>query len=292
KLKLASPQPGTPEAGVAAIADAMGYFKNEGLEVEFVFTQGGGDTVQAVQVAGGADIGMLTGPMSILGAIEKGADLKIIAGAVTPADQSWITTKDSPYKSIKDLAGKPVGYTSAGSSSNLYLLGIFEKEGVKADLVAAGALGGNMWTQIKTGQLAAGLAQPPDLWLRMEQEGARRLFGTTDYPEFANYTYTVHFARGDAVKTKPEAIKAFLRGWKRAAELVAKDPATATKAYLPNTELSEDLVLRYFKNIPPTKFNLKPIGGMDITIRYAKQFKFITKDPDFNQVVDLSLVPD
>ncbi|MDP2662719.1 MAG: ABC transporter substrate-binding protein, partial [Dehalococcoidia bacterium] len=161
KLRVATPHPGTPETGVAAIADAMGYFKDEGVQVEFVTTKGGGDTVQAVQVPNGADIGLLTGPMSVLGAIEKGADLVIISASVTPGDQRWITTKDSPYKNVKDLAGKPVGYTSAGSSSNLYLLGILEKEGVKAEPVAAGALGGNMWTQIKTGQIAAGISNPP-----------------------------------------------------------------------------------------------------------------------------------
>lgn len=291
KLKVAGPHPGTPETGVAAIAEAMGYFKEEGLEVEFVFTQGGGDTVQAVQVPSGADIGLNTGPMSVLGAIEKGADLKIVSGSVTPGDQQWITAKDSPYKTVKDLAGKPVGYTSAGSSSNLYLMGILDKEGVKADLVAAGGLGGPMWTQIKTGQIAAGIATPPDVWLRIEQEGARKLFGTTDYPEFNSYTYIVNFARGDSVKTKADAIRAFHKGWQRAAQLIAKDPAAATKAYMPNTELSQEMVLRYLKEIPATKFNLKPIGGMDITLKYAKQFKFITKDPDLNQVVDLSMVP-
>lgn len=292
KLKVATPHPGTPETGVAAIANAMGYFKEEGVDVEFVFTAGGGDTVQAVQVPGGADIGLLTGPMSVLGAIEKGAELKIVSASVTPGDQRWLATKDSPYKTIKDLAGKPVGFTSAGSSSNLYLLGILEKEGVKAETVAAGALGGNMWTQIKTGQIAAGIATPPDAWIRIEQEGAKQLFATTDYPEFANYSYIVNFARTDSVKNKSEAIKAFFRGWKRAAQLIAKDPAAATKAYMPNTEISEAMVLRYFKDIPPTKFNLKPIGGMDISIKYAKAFKFITKDPDISQVVDLSLVPD
>ncbi len=290
KIRVATPHPGTPETGVAAIAQAMGYFKEEGVEVEFVTTKGGGDTVQAVQVPGGADIGLLTGPMSVLGAIEKGAELKILSAAVTPGDQQWITAGDSPYKTVKDLAGKPVGYTSAGSSSNLYLQGILEKEGVKAELVAAGALGGSMWTQIKTGQLAAGIATPPDSWLRIEQEGARRLFGTMDYPEFASYSYIVNFGRTDSVKNKPEAIKAFFRGWKRAAELIAKDPVAATKAYMPNTEMTQELVLRYFKDIPSTKFNLKPIGGMDISIKYAKQYKFITKDPDPG-VVDLSLAP-
>lgn len=290
KLKVATPHPGTPETGVAAIAEAMGYFREEGVDVEFVTTKGGGDTVQAVQVPGGADIGLLTGPMSVLGAIEKGAELKILSASVTPGDQQWITVGTSPYKTIKDLQGKPVGYTSAGSSSNLYLLGILEKEGVKVEPVAAGALGGSMWTQIKTGQLAAGIATPPDSWLRIEQEGARRLFGTTDYPEFASYSYIVNFGRSDSVKNKPEAIKAFFRGWKRAAELIAKDPASATKAYMPFTEMTADLVLRYFKDIPATKFNLKPIGGMDLSIKYAKQFKFITKDPD-PSVVDLSLAP-
>lgn len=292
KLRVATPHPGTPETGVAAIANAMGYFKEEGVDVEFVTTKGGGDTVQAVQVAGGADIGLLTGPMSVLGAIEKGADLVIISASVTPGDQRWITTKDSPYKSVKDLAGKPVGFTSAGSSSNLYLLGILAKEGVKAEPVAAGALGGNMWTQIKTGQIAAGISTPPDAWERIEQEGARTLFATLDYPEFVAYSYIVNFARGDSVKNNPEAIKAFLRGWKRSAQLIAKDPAAATKAYMPNTEISEAMVLRYFKDIPPTKFNLKPIAGMDISIKYAKEFKFITKDPDLSKVVNLSLAPD
>jgi NitT/TauT family transport system substrate-binding protein len=290
KLKVANPHAGIPETGVALLADAMGYFKEEGLQVEFVFTKGGGDTVRAVETAGGADVGLLTGPMGILGAIEKGADIKIISAAVTPPDMYWVTTKDSPYKTIKDLEGKPVGFTRSGSSSNLVLLGILEKTGVKAKPVAAGGLAAQ-WTQVKTGQIAAGIMVPPDVWLRQEKEGARAVFRSTDYPEFAQYTYVVNFARSDSIKNKPEAIKAFLRGWKRAAELITKDPEKAAEAFLPKTETPKDLLVRYYKSLPPTKFRLAPIGGMDITIKYAKLFKFITKDPDLSKVIDLSLVP-
>ena len=49
--------------------------------------------------------------------------------------------------------------------------------------------------------------------------------------------------------------------------------------------------LRWFKEQPPSKFRLQPIGGLEMTVNYAKVFKFITKDPDLSATVDLSLLP-
>jgi NitT/TauT family transport system substrate-binding protein len=64
-------------------------------------------------------------------------------GALTTAPTGWhiVVLKDSPIKSVKDLAGKNVGITSAGGLTHLYLDAATKAAGVKAQAVPVGAPG-------------------------------------------------------------------------------------------------------------------------------------------------------
>lgn len=289
KFKVAHPHKGLPEIANAPIAGLKGFFEEEGLDVEFFWTKGGGDTVRAV-TTGGVDIGMDNGPMGILGAIEQGANLKIISAGVTGPEFVWVVPSDSPVKTIKDLEDKKIGYSSQGSSTHLVSMAILEQSGVKAELVASGSIP-DSWTAAKTHQIDAAWSNPPDTY-KLEQEGARRVFASKDYPILRDYTYIVNFTTAETVKNKLTEITAFHRALNKAAEFVAKDPEGAAKIYLQNTNLPEDLLVRYFKSIKPQEmWNLATIKGWETTSKYAKLFKFTTKDVELKEVFDGSTLP-
>ena len=61
-----------PDVGARA-----GIFKKHGLNLDIVYTNGGGETLQAV-ISGSVDIGMGAGTSSVLGAFAKGAPIRIL----------------------------------------------------------------------------------------------------------------------------------------------------------------------------------------------------------------------
>src|SRR5262245_65362320 len=71
-LKLAIGQRGLWDTGVTEIGYRGGIFKKHGLALELLYTQGAGETQQAV-IAGSVDIGVGVGIMGVLSAYAKGA---------------------------------------------------------------------------------------------------------------------------------------------------------------------------------------------------------------------------
>lgn len=65
-------QRGVFENSVSELGEAAGIFKKHNLELKVIYTQGGGETQQAV-ISGSADIGVGVGMHGVLGAFSKGA---------------------------------------------------------------------------------------------------------------------------------------------------------------------------------------------------------------------------
>ena len=88
-IKLAVGQRGNWDTSVGELGQRAGIFKKHGLELEILYTQGGGETQQAV-ISGSVDIGVGAGIMGVLSAFSKGAPVRVI-GAVAKggADLFW-----------------------------------------------------------------------------------------------------------------------------------------------------------------------------------------------------------
>src|ERR1035437_5596459 len=110
------------------IAEQLGYFKAEGLDVTIVDFAGGSKALQAV-VGGSADV--------VSGAFEhtinmqfKGQKMRafVLQGAA-PQIVLGINPKTMPnYKGFADLKGKKIGVSAPGSSTNVMVNFILAKE--------------------------------------------------------------------------------------------------------------------------------------------------------------------
>jgi NitT/TauT family transport system substrate-binding protein len=117
KLRIAGGLAGTWENSFSELGQNAGFFKKHGLVLEIFYTQGAGETQQAV-ISGSADIGTGIGTFNTFGAFAKGAPIRVIAATHTGAnDLTWYVKADSPIKDKKDLAGKSVAYSTTGSST-------------------------------------------------------------------------------------------------------------------------------------------------------------------------------
>src|SRR6266704_76486 len=104
-LKLAVGQRGNWDTSVSELGQRAGIFKKHGLVLDIVYTQGAGETQQAV-ISGSVDIGIAAGVMGVLSAYSKGAPVRVIAAETTGAgDLYWYVKTDSPIRTLKDTDG-------------------------------------------------------------------------------------------------------------------------------------------------------------------------------------------
>ncbi len=110
----------TMSAGNANIAAAqeLGYFADEGLDVELVFTAGSTDVAKQVAAGGGNDFGFPSPEPIIIGRQpEQGLKLKYFYSILRDQIYSISVPSDSPISSIKELKGKKIGVTSLASAA-------------------------------------------------------------------------------------------------------------------------------------------------------------------------------
>src|ERR1700684_210031 len=81
-LKLAVGQRGSWETAISELGQTAGIFKRHGLDLQIVYTQGSGETQQAV-ISGSVDIGIAVGMFGAIGAYAKGAPIRAIGATMT-----------------------------------------------------------------------------------------------------------------------------------------------------------------------------------------------------------------
>jgi NitT/TauT family transport system substrate-binding protein len=189
------------------IAQERGYFKEQGLTVEFNEFKGGSDSLKAL-VGGNVEF--------IAGAYEHTLYLQAKGEAITSIalqNNSFGVvvglTKElaAKYKSPKDLAGLKMGVTAPGSSSALALSLLMSKVGLKDEdlsIIGVGA-GSQAIATMKAGRLD-GQANFDPVITRMLLDGDLVAVVDTRTKAGLDYLYGGPFA-GSAISTTPDFIK-------------------------------------------------------------------------------------
>ncbi|MGO1833479.1 Hydroxymethylpyrimidine ABC transporter, substrate-binding component [Actinomycetales bacterium JB111] len=149
----------TWNAGIAslAVSEAMGYFEDEGLDMEVVLTDSA--TTQLTQVAtGNAATGAISPEPIILGH-QDGTDIDLSYFMYYYATNIYgvMVPEDSPIQSLEDLEGTTVGAISLASNSVTQLQVAMELEGLDPDSVTFVAIGvgGQQAAAVENGQVDA-----------------------------------------------------------------------------------------------------------------------------------------
>ena len=82
-IKIAIGQRGVFENCISEIGQDRGFFKKYGLKLEILYTQGGGETLQAI-LSHSVDMGIV-GTLQTMGAYAKGAPLRAIGATMRPS---------------------------------------------------------------------------------------------------------------------------------------------------------------------------------------------------------------
>src|SRR5437867_7018737 len=150
-LKLAIGQRGIWHGATADLGQRAGIFRKHGLALDILYTSGAGETLQPV-ISGNIDIGVAVGTLGVFGAYAKGAPIRIIGAESTGEDAYWYVRADSPVKSMADMNGRTIAFSTVGASTHSHVLGLVEKYKVNAKPVATGGFP-RTFTQVMSGQM-------------------------------------------------------------------------------------------------------------------------------------------
>lgn len=162
------------------IAEQLGYFRDEGLNVEIVDFAGGSAALRAV-VGGSADV--------VSGAYEHTINLQskgqmftaFVLQGRAPQIVLAVSTRTMPdYKSIADLKGKKIGVTAPGSSTNMMANYVLAKGGLKpsdVSFIGVGAAKGAL-SAVQSGQVDA-IANLDPVISMLQQQGSIKVVSDT-----------------------------------------------------------------------------------------------------------------
>jgi NMT1/THI5 like protein len=115
------------------VADAKGFFREQGLEVDIVYREAPGTVIPAV-VSGDLDLGWLNS-LSLLRA--RGLDMRFFAGGVYQRPGHWnsaiMVRKDSPIRTPEQLRGRTIAINSMRNINELVIRAYLDREGVAPD---------------------------------------------------------------------------------------------------------------------------------------------------------------
>ena len=162
------------------IAEQLGYFRAEGLELEILDFSGGTSALQAVQ-SGSADV--------VSGAYEHTIDLQgknqffqaFVLQGRAPAIALGVSNKTMPgYKTLGDLRTKKIGVSAPGSSTNMIVNLLLARAGLKAADVSIVGVGtaGSALAAMRSGHIDA-LSNIDPVMTMLEQKGEVRIICDT-----------------------------------------------------------------------------------------------------------------
>src|SRR6476646_8066719 len=273
-LKVAVAQRGFWNSTFIDVGLKQGYFKEAGLDIEILYTEGGASTLTPV-IAGSIDIAMTNGILGLVAAYAKGMPVRIISAEATgAADAFWYARPESGIKGLADTNGKTVAFSSPGSSTNLILLQLINQAKATPKLVATGGAPGTL-TQVMSGQIDVGWSVPPFVLQQLADGRLVIIARGSDVAALAEQTIRVNVANVNALKEKRDALVRFVKVLKRSIDWAYSDPHAidnyAEIATVPRA-LAQQTRDEFF---PKQSLQLAEVKGLDVTLKQALEFKYI-----------------
>ena len=212
-LKLATGQRGNWDTSIGEVGQKTGIFKKHGIVLEILYTQGAGETQQAV-LSGSVDIGVATGIMGALSAFSKGAPIRIIGAETTGAgDLFWYVPSGSPIKTLKDSEGKTIAYSTNGSSTHGIVTAFMQQYSLKAKPTATGGPAATL-TQVMSGQIDMGWSAPPFCLQQLDEGKIRLVASGNDAVAFKGQTVRLLVTTAQVLQSKKPIIERFMKAYR------------------------------------------------------------------------------
>jgi NitT/TauT family transport system substrate-binding protein len=291
RLKIAVGLRGNWDTAVSELGQRAGIFKKHGLNLGLQYTQGAGETLQTL-ISGVADIGVGVGTGGVMAIYAKGAPVRAVGSAMTGTnDVYWFVRADSPLKSLKDATETTtIAYSSAGSSTNLFVLGLLRVNNIKARPTRTGDAT-STFKQVMSGAVDVGYAVPP-LGLQALEEGKIRIVArASDIPETRDQTVRLLVVTADKLSKGKEVIDRYVRAYAETIDWMYADPK-AIDYYHNFAGVPPNLAKKVMSEFY-SKEMLDPyrISGLDALMAEAVKVKMLQAPLTKQQLGELFQVP-
>jgi sulfonate transport system substrate-binding protein len=211
-------------------------FKKDGIEVEFVLSQGSNKALEFLN-SSSVDFGSTAGAAALL-AKGKGSPIESVYVYSKP-EWTALVTNNSKIKSVKDLKGKKVAAT-LGTDPYIFLLRALNEEGLSANDVEI--------VNLQHADGAAALSSNQvDAWAGLDPHMAKVEL-TTDAelfyrnPDFN--TYGVLNVRSEFAKKYPNEVEKVIELYEKAREWAIKNPEKTAEILAKEASIDKDVALK------------------------------------------------
>jgi NitT/TauT family transport system substrate-binding protein len=197
------------------IARDRGFFREEGLDVEFIFMKAI-QTVQAM-LAGGIDFGTATG--TGISAAVNGAEVRVVFALTDKPSFDMIALPN--IASVQQMRGKKLGISAPGSLTEILARQIFLVNKIPLDQVAMLPLGTSdvTYVALKAGTIDATMLQVPQNFIAQD-EGYRKIAAGADVYRAVQGGLTTTKA---VITERPEIVIRVIRATQKALRLIRND---------------------------------------------------------------------
>ncbi len=219
---------------VTLSAQALGFFREQDLEIELVRAGGGAKSLAAV--AGGDAHFNIGAPASAFRANARGSDVMMIAPAIAQyfdnitmsgdwARKQNITAQSSYQDRLKALRGMTLAVSSVGGGADQLVRFLCRRAGINPDremTISAIPDGQNMMAAMSRGRIDGFVIPPPTGEDAVRNHGAQPLIwpGRGEVPELDGFVYIGVIARQSWLQRNRAVAVRFLRAQQRAMEVV------------------------------------------------------------------------
>lgn len=214
----------------ATLAKALGYFEEEGLDVEIVPGQSSAATAQLL-LTGRADVGVAQPDPVMIQRANSKIPLVSFYAVSRRGTNVFVVLPDSPLQSVKEFKGKKVGVGDLGSGSVTYLRARLIDEGLTMNdvqLVATG-YGTPGFEALKNGVVDLSVSFTGGV-ARMKVAGYEMRMLPQSEAEKNQYSYNL-FATEDYIAENPDIIRGIGRATAKATVFLKNNPEAAVRAF-------------------------------------------------------------
>ena len=179
------------------------FLEATGMPFE-VFDVADGSKILGGIVGGSIDVSLMSGIAHVFPAIERGADLKVIGGAILQPALALYTAHDT-ITSLRDLEGRVVGSGSVGALIHLLTVALLRQAGVDPAKVQFANIGSSadVFRATVAGKIDAGVG-PASFAADPSRFGLRLIEGGNMAESLSQFTYSAAWTSTQAIAERRE----------------------------------------------------------------------------------------
>jgi NitT/TauT family transport system substrate-binding protein len=266
------------------VADAQGFFREEGLEVEIQNFEGGAAIIPAVE-SGAVDLGW-SNSISILQARARGLEVRFFAGGVYQGPGHWISAimvpESSPIRRPEQLRGRTVALNTLANINELVMRAYLDRAGVASDDTEFLEIPfPDQPASLEAGRVDAAVPTEPFVTVA-NQKGARvldaRPFAAIGPEPFV----AAFFASDDWLRENPNTAAAFRRAVIKATHYWNDHPEQRAEIITDYTEVPPELAQQISFGEPRTKVREQDVQAQ---IELSHKYELLPRTFDASAVL-------